>query len=817
MLLAAAYEAVRNLRPFLRRRRKLAVVALVLLGVMIGLGGWNRRGSNSRSPEDPRHHQTATLGLWIPQTLALVKAAATNSSGAPAPVSVAAYVRAAAAEARDPASVWRQPRRRRQQGDAPSAAERYWVAHPHQWLCVDRPAHCDAPHCVAEGGRWALCPSAPPNPNVVAAHDNGRLARMVHATVVLALHVALGDDRDGASAAALAAHLHTALVDEATRLPPQLARVGDADISTTAATDASEAALAWHATGAPYDELARLPELLEALALVGTEVLPPATAAGVRAWLRALLSTTLHDVGEATTVAGRAWHTACRVALRAWLDGADAARQEAAAALLSVVQDLHTITVATPAATLDAVTMAVHMVMRALGHHDASTHPDGPIALAPLRRPLSSVPTLLGLRPVTLRLLARWFDDVAPLQAAAAQADGAAGTDPAGGGGSTVAMLVSSPSALLWSAPGAMHAIAFVYHRDAVQAAAAAAAAESPTLDPNLCALVANAALLRQTVQAAAAAGHGPAAVDLVLITDASETSFLTARERQLLVEVLGVRIVHSPAWRAFNATGNVVCTGSQRDLAFQRLNILKIEAFCLPSYRAVYYTDLDNFVSDFQPDFWALVEESKDARPGPPPTCVGRGGATAPFVGHEFMAVPSPASCQRLRTALAGGFTPETGWGGHGPMPVWASCRCPLATSEKFCASLGMPLVADGPYPRACHTSSGLMNWNFYGSCTDQGILYWECALASKTGWVPETIDPFYRKRAAEHHFGSEKPWRAATHATSYQSRAPVPKIKLFRTAVDAAVAIVPSFLTWCPTFASPTRNEGDLESRSL
>jgi hypothetical protein len=111
------------------------------------------------------------------------------------------------------------------------------------------------------------------------------------------------------------------------------------------------------------------------------------------------------------------------------------------------------------------------------------------------------------------------------------------------------------------------------------------------------------------------------------------------------------------------------------------------------------------------------------------------------------------------------------------------------------------MPLVADGPYPRACHTSSGLMNWNFYFSCADQGILYWECALASKTGWVPETTDPFYRKRSAVHYYGDLKPWRPV-HGVPPTGLPLAPYLR----ARAAASELLPSFDTQCPFVPPPT-----------
>ena len=284
---------------------------------------------------------------------------------------------------------------------------------------------------------------------------------------------------------------------------------------------------------------------------------------------------------------------------------------------------------------------------------------------------------------------------------------------------------------------------------------------------------------------------------DVVLITDPSEAVFLSEAERQMLVHDLGVRIVHSDAYRAFNASGNIMCTGGNTaaENDFLRINILKIEAFCLP-YRAVYYLDIDNFVVKIAPNFWDLVAANAT-------TCHSWGGSTSPMVGHEFLITPSPESCQRLRTTLAGGFRRATGWGNAGPIPVWENCNCPRNTTMPFCRSVGLPVPSTGPFPRKCATATGMTDWGFFGSCTDQGILYWECAIATTTGHLPAG-NQFDRRISARHFFGNNKPWLP----TSGRPTLAPTVMADYERALATANRTVPLFSTLCaalrPTAAS-------------
>ena len=401
--------------------------------------------------------------------------------------------------------------------------------------------------------------------------------------------------------------------------------------------------------------------------------------------------------------------------------------------------------------------------------------PRGESALAALRARLSALAfDGAGRRwlQLPLRLGAALLDDVAPLQTLQ-QLDLPIDTTADHDG----ALLASPPAAL----GRAREAFVFVFHRAAAASSSSAVNGAPHRVDPYVCAMAANIVQLRSLAGTAFAANGASSVPDVVLLTDPSEADFFTVHERRLLEDDLGVRIIHSAAARTYNSSGNIACKGNFLTPDFLRANILKIEAFCLP-YRAVHYLDIDNFITFLDPSFWDLL--------GPTSTCYTWSGASTPFVGHEFMLAPTPEACQRIRAAAAGGFSPADGWAHAGPVvPVWENCRCPRNASLSTFRKMGLPIPDTGDFPRHCHTETGLMDWGFYGSCTDQGILYWECAIARDTGRITAS-SAFENRMIARHYYGPRKPWDAQVKLA-----APIARDDVYRNADALARQTLPSY----------------------
>lgn len=305
--------------------------------------------------------------------------------------------------------------------------------------------------------------------------------------------------------------------------------------------------------------------------------------------------------------------------------------------------------------------------------------------------------------------------------------------------------MAASPHALL-TPPAAQftgaYAVAFAFHR----------AKKLPMNDigsDGICALAANALWTYKIFDDLKMVPRP----DVLMLADPSEADFLTESERHLL-DTLGVRIVHSDAIRVFNESGNIHCTGYPQAIPFFGINMLKVEVACLP-YDVVQFLDVDNFVITMREDHFRHMGNAM---------CRGKQGRTSPLSGSDFLLAPSVESCFRFRETAAAGFNVKTGWGNAGRIPIWNSCSCPKSMIVS-CRKMGLPVNlddSDDPWPRMCNSTDGMMDWGFHGNCADQGILHYECAIATQTGIEVEPrhvhID---RTMMTEHYYGGTKPWK--------------------------------------------------------
>ena len=104
------------------------------------------------------------------------------------------------------------------------------------------------------------------------------------------------------------------------------------------------------------------------------------------------------------------------------------------------------------------------------------------------------------------------------------------------------------------------------------------------------------------------------------------------------------------------------------------------------------------------------------------------------------------------MKRAVRAGFSIENGWNNVGSKVIpWSNCLS-SANAEK---AVGLK-----------NFNCSQTNWNFYGSCIDQGLLYYEYMLHQKSAILkPFIYDPFCNCIAFNHtfrsrHYQGGKPW---------------------------------------------------------
>ena len=204
----------------------------------------------------------------------------------------------------------------------------------------------------------------------------------------------------------------------------------------------------------------------------------------------------------------------------------------------------------------------------------------------------------------------------------------------------------------------------------------------------------------------------------------------------------------HTSIHELWNASGGVQDIYGTSEV--QRTMMLRFETFCVPHRSRVLYLDGDAFLTRADPEMWTVRDDEN---------CVFSGGATSPAAGSAFLVKPSFKMCAKVRSAMQGPFTRETGWRGSGKMAVWPTCRCPLERMKTFCTKLQLPFDHETTeYPAMCQTEDGKMPWSFYAANADQGLLFHQCGAKSKYRNMKtallETFDMM-------HYWGNQKPWK--------------------------------------------------------
>lgn len=229
---------------------------------------------------------------------------------------------------------------------------------------------------------------------------------------------------------------------------------------------------------------------------------------------------------------------------------------------------------------------------------------------------------------------------------------------------------------------------------------------------------------------------------DIILLTDSD--SHFSALETNLL-EKLGVSLVLSDAVREYNSTGSIQC--NERDASLFPPNMLKQDIACLP-YKRLMYLDIDNFIVTLNST--KLFEDTY-----PNYDLVGWSGATSPLAGAELLFTPDDESCSIMKEAVKLGFSPLDGWLTTGPVvEPWETCRCPSIQLKGFCDSIKLQCTPNG--------SSTTLPWNFFASCADQGLLYYNYHIRKRSAIINKSAKLSWDGAlVATHYWGNKKPWK--------------------------------------------------------